>query len=361
MRKHSAWRDGCRLVSLAVGLMPVWACAVTDTLLAQKTSPVSVMFGVRALAPETPVNSQVAFVSQDVALPEVVCSSCDEKQTHWESTWIASGLTAVQAESHPDNGWYVFASGLKGVGVSVKTSVTGRDSPTTHGDGARLSSSGSLTVGLVRLAQDTGAGLAALPPAQFKRLTAFYDATGRELYIQEDTVQVSADLTVPTCTSTTDSLSFELPDMSQVWLERNVQAGSYTDTLASSPQLVVANCSANTQNLRIRFIPSGTVSDSVDGTETILVGRDEISGADTGVGYLLKYDARGFGQHTTGVVQWNRQSPLTLGNPVPGKGGGELTEGITVTLQAFWARAKNGQPVTAGNVVAKGMYQVSYD
>lgn len=350
-------------VVLMVALLPVSSQAVEDTLTAQKTPPVPVVFGVRSLAPETPVNSQLAFVYQEVTLPEVVCAACNEAQTRWESTWRVSGAGGNKTESHPENGWYVFDSGLKGVGVSIQTSTKGKGGSgrTSSGSGARLTDAGNLSVGLVRLAQDTGAGLAALPPAQFKRLTAFYDAAGQEVYVQEDTIRVSADLTVPTCTSTSDSLSFQMPEISQVWLARNVMAGHHTDTLMSPPQLVVANCSENTQTLRIRFIPNGSVSDSVDGQNTILVGRDEASGQDTGTGYLMKYEAQAFGQRSEGVVQWDRQSPLILTNPNPAMTGDALTQGITVSLQAYWARAQNNMAVTAGNIMAKGMYQVSYD
>lgn len=346
---------------LLAGISPVYSQAAEDTLTAQKTPPVAVVFGVRSLAPETPVSNQQAFVSQEVTLPDVACAACEASSTHWESAWVVSGADAMKTESRPDTGWYVFSSGLKGIGVGIQTSLKDKARRRSTGNGNHLENPGDMTVGLLRLEQNTGAGLVALPPAQFKRITTFYDAAGHEVYAQEDTVQVSADLTVPTCTSTSESLSFPMPDISQVWLKRNVQAGHYTDTLMSPPQLVVANCSENTQTLRIRFIPQGSVTDSTDGHDTILVGRDDVSGQDTGTGYLMKYDAQAFGQRRVGVVQWNRQSPLVLTNPHPSATGDELTQGITVSLQAYYARAQNNLDVTAGNITAKGIYQVSYD
>ncbi|WP_329911915.1 hypothetical protein [Serratia quinivorans] len=348
---------------LVVSLFPVTAmCEVADTLTAQKTPPVAVAFGVRSLTPETPVSSLVAFVSQEVTLPAVTCGACDNGSTHWESAWMTDGMTYLTEPSQKEKGWYVFASGLRGIGVSVKTSGGVVGKKVTSGTGNAPDLAGGLSVGLVRLSRDTGAGLADLPPAQFRRLTTFYGASGQVMYAQEDTLKVSADLTVPTCTSTAGSLSFQMPDIPQVWLRRNVPPGNYTDTLMSSPQLVVANCSENTQNLRVRFIPAGSVSDSVQGADTILVGRDEATGQDTGTGYLMKYDVQGFGQHRQGVVQWNRQQPLVLSNPTGAQAtGGELTQGITVSLQAFYARPQNRLDVSAGRIVAKGMYQVSYD
>lgn len=346
---------------LLAGISPVYSQAAEDTLTAQKTPPVAVVFGVRSLAPETPVSNQQAFVSQEVTLPDVACAACEASSTHWESAWVVSGADAMKTESRPETGWYVFSSGLKGIGVSIQTSQKDKARRRTTGNGSRLGTPGNMTVGLLRLAQNTGAGLVALPPAQFKRMTTFYDAAGREVYTQEDTVQVSADLTVPTCTSTSDSLSFTLPEISQVWLKRNLTPGRYTDTLMSPPQLVVANCSENTQTLRIRFIPQGSVTDSVAGRDTILVGRDDASGLDTGTGYLMKYQAQAFGQQQEGVVPWSRQSPLVLTNPHPSATGDELTQGITVSLQAYYARAQNDQAITAGNITAKGIYQVSYD
>ncbi|MEQ4958831.1 hypothetical protein [Enterobacter hormaechei] len=349
---------------IIAALCPVMAMAtVTDTLTAQKSPPVAVVFGVRSLAPETPVNGRQAFVSQSVTLPQVSCTACDKDSTHWESRWLPSGMKYLTDDSQKERGWYVFDSGLKGIGISISTADGTGGKRTLSGKGNTPDLPGELTAGLVRLSQDTGAGLADLPPAQFRRLTTFYDASGEVLFTQEDTVRVSADLTVPTCTSTTGSLSFDMPDVAQVWLRRNVQPGNYSDTLSSSPQLVVANCSENTQNLRVRFIPAGSVSDSSEGADTILVGKDEATGQDTGTGYLMKYDAQAFGQHRQGVVQWSRQSPLVLMNPgaTTAASGGELTQGITVSLQAFYARPRNDVDVTAGKIVARGMYQVSYD
>lgn len=346
---------------LVAGLFPFMAlCDVTDTLTAQKTPPVPVVFGVRSLAPETPVNDQVAFVSQDVTLPSVTCGQCGE-DTHWKSVWMTSGLKYLMVPSQKKPGWYVFESGLQGIGISVQTHDGQAGHRESAGTGKTPVLPGELTVGLVRLDRDTGAGLADLPPAQFRRLTTFYDAAGQVVYAREDTVRVSANLMVPTCTSTAGSLSFPMPDIPQVWLRRNVPPGNYTDTVMSPQQMVLANCSENTHSLKVRFIPAGSVSDSAQGPDTILVGRDEATGQDTGTGYLMKYDALGFGQHVQGVVQWNRQSPLVMVNGATGAGGGELTQGITVSLQAFYARARNGLDVSAGRIVAKGMYQVSYD
>ncbi|MBU9839244.1 hypothetical protein J1780_04635 [Rahnella aceris] len=344
-------------------LFPITAMSeMQDTLTAQKTSPVSVVFGVRSLAPETPVNTQAGFVSQEVSLPAVTCGGCAGSSTRWESAWMTAGMTYLMDPSQKEKGWYVFDSGLKGIGIGVKTLSGSAGKRLASGAGNTPDLPGELTVGLVRLSRDTGAGLADLPPAQFRRLTTFYDTDGKVVYAQEDTIRVSADLTVPTCTSTAGSLSFQMPDIPQVWLRRNVQPGHYTDTLMSPSQLVVANCSENTQNLRIRFIPAGSVSDSVLGPDTILVGNDAATGQATGTGYLMKYDAQGFGQRMQGVVQWNRQWPLILVNPAGAQAkGGELTQAVTVSLQAFYARPQNGKDVSAGQIVAKGMYQVSYD
>ena len=335
--------------------------AGADTLLSQKMTPVTVAFGVRALSPDTMVDSQTAFVSQEVSLPEVVCAACENVQTRWKSEWLTSGVKYLPDVSRKPLGWYVFASGLQGIGIGIRTKNGGQAQQAVTGEGDQARVSANLSVGLVRLAQDTGAGLAALPAAQFRRLTTFYDEGGQVLYAQEDTVEVSADLRVPTCTSSTGGLRFEMPEISQVWLKRNVAAGDYTDSVSSSPQLIVANCSENTRNLRIRFIAAGSVSDSSQGKATILVGRDSQTSMETGTGYLMKYSAEGFGEHRQGVVQWDRFSPLVLTNPQPEGRGDTLTQGITVTLQAFYARPENKLPVSAGQIEAKGIYQVSYD
>lgn len=324
---------------------------------AQKSTPVPVTFGVRSLTPDTPINPQVAFVSQGARFADVVCTTCTAQDT-WSQVWTVSQVTLNRDNTHREQGWYVFNSGLKGIGISVQ--VDPKNKKERRGSGNHPDGNDELMVGLVRLGRETAAGLAALPPADFTRTTVFRGEDGAVKFVQEDTLRVSADLRVPTCTSNAGSLSFQLPDIDQVWFRRNVISGDYTDALGSAPQLVVANCSENTRNVRIRFIPSGNVTDSQEGTATILVGRDE-SGQDTGVGYLMKYDAQGFGRSTQGVVHWDRALPLIITNPQPADIGDALTQGITVTLQAFYARAKNDKGITAGQIVAKGMYQVSYD
>ncbi|MGV3345638.1 fimbrial protein [Enterobacteriaceae bacterium LUAb1] len=323
----------------------------------QKMPPVPVMFGVHTLAPDTPVNPQVAFVSQQVKLPDAVCTACTQED-HWASTWSVSQVTLDRDNTHAEQGWYVFRSGLKGIGISVQADPQARKE--TTGRGTQLTEEGGINVGLVRLGQDTGAGLADLPPTDYTRITTFFGPDGQVKYVQEDTIHVSADLRIPTCTSTAGSLSFQLPDISQVWLRHNVNTGNYADMQSSPLQLVVANCSENIHNVRIRFIPSGAVTDSSLGPSTILVGRDE-NGQDTGVGYLMKYAATGFGRSQQGVVRWEQTMPLVLTNPQPVESDNALTQGITVTLQAFYARPLNDKAIIAGKITAKGLYQVSYD
>lgn len=345
------------LVAVGMALMLPAVFAVADTPAPQKSSPVPVTFGIRALSPDTPVNPQVAFVSQIVTLPDVVCQACTE-QDSWARDWTLSQVTLDRDNTRTEQGWYLFKSGLKGIGISVQVAPQARRSKT--GSGMQLKEAGEVTVGLVRTGRDTGAGLADLPPAEFTRTTTFTGPDGQVKYVQEDTLRVSADLRVPTCTTSAGSLSFQLPEISQVWLRRNVVPGGYTDATASLPQTVVANCSENTRHLRIRFIPSGSVTDSPSGSSTILTARDE-SGQDTGTGFLMKYDASGFGRTQQGVVHWDRNLPLELANPQPADEGSELTQGIVVTLQAYYARPLNDRPITAGQVIAKGLYQVSYD
>lgn len=344
------------LITLMLLLSPV-PTAQAETPATQKSTPVPVVFGVRTLTPETPVNPQVAFVSQMLTLPEVVCNNCTEQDT-WSRRWSVSQMTLSRDNTRTDLGWYVFNSGLKGIGISVQVDPQIRKEQ--RGSGMQLRETGELTVGLVRLGQKTGAGLAELPPADFTRTTTFNSPDGTVKYVQQDTIRVSADLRVPTCTSTASSLSFQLPEINQVWFQRNVTVGGYTDTLGSSAQLVVTNCSENTRNMRIRFIPSGAVTDSPLGPSTILVGRDE-GGQDSGVGYLMKYQSDGFGRSQQGVVHWDRSAPLIVANPQAMETGDALTQGITVTLQAFYARPQNNKAITAGQIVAKGMYQISYD
>lgn len=322
-----------------------------------RSAPVPVTFGIRALRPDTPVSERMAFVSQTVSLPRAVCSGCTASD-HWTRTWRVNAVTWDQRNSEPEQGRYVFRSGLAGIGVSVQTGpASGRE---MRGEGMQAGEEGELNVGLLRLALNTGAGLVDLPPAEFIRVTTFRGADDEVKYIQEDTLRVSADMRVPTCTSTTGGLSFQLPDISQVWLRRSVAPGGYAEAQASQPQLVVANCSANTQTLRVRFIASGMVTDSAQGSDTILVGKD-VNGKTGGTGYLMKYSAVAFGRTQTGVVHWDHNAPLVLRNPHPADTGDVLTQGINVTLQAFYARPLNGEAITAGEVTAKGLYQISYD
>lgn len=348
-----------------LALMILTAAAITGMmgsvhaaeLNAQKSPPVPVTFGIRALTPDTPVDPQTAFVSQPVRLPDAVCSACTDRD-HWTRTWTLSQMTLDRDNTRRDQGWYLFRSGLKGIGISVK--VDPKTVRPLSGEGRQLRDDDELDVGLVRTAHYTGAGLADLPAAEFIRTTTFTSPDGQVKYIQEDTLRVSADLRVPTCTSSAGNLTFTLPDISQVWLRRDVTEGGYSDTQASDVQLVVANCSANTRNLRVRFIPDGSVTDSASGPATILVGRNA-DGQDTGVGYLMKYDASGFGRTQQGVVQWDRNRPLVVTNPQPQDDSNVLTQGITVSLQAFYARPVNGKAIVAGKMTAKGLYQVSYD
>ncbi|MBJ9356121.1 hypothetical protein GHT41_20820 [Citrobacter koseri] len=353
--KHNNARKALMMTAFTMLMM----CSVAEAREREvmHSSPVPVTFGMRALAPDTPVSSRIAFVSQVVSLPPVVCSACTEEDK-WTRVWRLSDVTYDRDDSQRDQGWYVFRSGLKGIGVSIQVDPkSGRE---RQGTGRQADDEGELNVGLLRLSRETGAGLVDLPPAEFKRVTTFRGVDGEVKYVQEDTIRVSADMRVPTCTSTTGSLSFQLPDISQVWLRRNVVPGGYTDNQASLPQLVVANCSENTRTLRVRFIPSGSVTDSNEGPDTILVGKDE-NGQETGTGYLMKYDATAFGRSQAGVVQWNRNAPLVLENPQPTETGDALSEGISVTLRAYYARPLNDSAITAGQVTAKGLYQISYD
>lgn len=333
--------------------LPVYA----DTIAPYMSTPVAVTFGVRSLTPDTPVDPQVAFVSQRARLPDVQCEVCTSDDS-WTRTWRLSQMHPDRDNTRAEQGWYVFRSGVKGIGIGIQTAPQERREK--QGSGMRLPEEGELTVGLVRVGRDTGAGLADLPAAEFIRTTTFTAPDGQVKYRQQDTVRVSADLRVPTCTTSAASLNFRLPEISQVWLKRNVEPGGYTDSQASLPQLVVANCSENTRHLRIRFLPVGSVTDSLAGPATILTARDE-NGQETGSGFLLKYDASAFGQTQQGVVHWDRNLPLELENPQPADSGNELTQGIAVALQAFYARPMNEQAITAGKIMAKGLYQISYD
>lgn len=318
-----------------------------------KTSPVNVVFGTRSLAPDTPVNPRGSFVYQSVALPQAECDGCENVVARQEVKWATSGLSFLTEPSRPENGWYVLQSGLKGIGVGVEVK-----SVRHTGEGHN---SKEIHVGLVRLAQDTGAGLVELPPAEFRRQTLFYNDAGQVMHIQEDSIRVSANLKVPTCTSSAGSLTFQLPDIAQTFLRRNVKPGQYTETKVSPEQLIVANCSNNTQSLRVRFIPAGTVSGSTLGPETILTGTDAVTGQESGIGFLMKYSAQGFGQAQQGVVRWNRDFPLTIANPALTPGDGALNQSVRLALRAYYARPEGGREIAAGQVTAKGVYQVSYE
>lgn len=346
-------RPGVYGIALLLAALSVQA----DTGVTRTSTPVAVTFGVRTLTPDTPVNPQVAFVSQQVRLPDVQCDTCTDEDA-WTRAWRLSQMHPDRDNSRAEQGWYVFHSGVTGIGIGIQTAPQERQEK--QGNGMRLPEEGELTVGLVRLGSDTGAGLADLPAAEFIRTTTFTAPDGQVKYRQQDTVRVSADLRVPTCTTSAVSLNFQLPEISQVWLKRNVQPGGYTDSQTSLPQLVVANCSENTRHLRIRFLPLGSVTDSLAGPATILTAQDE-AGQETGTGFLLKYDANAFGRTQQGVVHWDRNVPLELENPQPADTGNALTQGITVALQAFYARPLNEQAITAGKITAKGLYQVSYD
>lgn len=346
-------QSGLYGIALLLAALPVYA----DTLVPYVSTPVAVTFGVRSLTPDTPVNPKVAFVSQQIRLPDVQCEACTNEDT-WTRTWRLSQMHPDRDNTQTEEGWYVFHSGVKGIGIGIQTVPEERQEK--QGNGMRLPEEGELTVGLVRVGKETGAGLADLPAAEFIRTTIFTAPDGQEKYRQQDTVRVSADLRVPTCTISAATLNFQLSEISQVWLKHNVELGGYTDSQASLPQLVVANCSENTRHLRIRFLPVGSVTDSQAGPATILTAQDE-SGQETGTGFLLEYDASGFGRTQQGVVQWDRNLPLDLENSQPADTGNELTQGITVALQAFYARPLNDQAITAGKITAKGLYQVSYD
>ncbi|NIH07134.1 hypothetical protein [Providencia rettgeri] len=223
-----------------------------------------------------------------------------------------------------------------------------------------MNEEGELIVGLVKTSRDTGAGLVDLPDAKFIRTTTFRNVEGVIKYIQQDTLRVSADLRVPTCTTSANSLHFQLPEISKNWMKKNVRQGEYAQEFPSLPQIVIANCSANTQHLRIRFIPAGTVSNSSLGSSTILVGKDD-NGQETGMGFLMRYEASAFGRTQQGVVRWDWAAPLVLENPSRTESGNELVEGISVSLYAFYARPLNEHDLSAGQINAKGVYQVSYD
>lgn len=353
----SRCRAGCMHLMLAIMVsLSHWIDA--EGAVERKSAPIPVTFGIRALAPDVPVNPQVAFVSQILTLPEVICDTCSAQDT-WTRQWSASQMTLDRDNTRAEQGWYVFSSGLKGIGISVLAEPRLRK--TMSGEGERLKESGELTVGLVRVGRDTGAGLLDLPAAEFSRVTTFRGPDGGVKYVQQDTFRVSADFRVPTCTSSTGSLNVMLPAVDRSWLRKNVAPGHYADTLGAVPQLVVANCSENTRNVRIGFIPWGGVADSVAGPATMLVGRNE-SNQDTGVGFTMKFEAKGFGRTQQGVVSWDRARPLVVTNPQPINTSGEmLSEGITVSLQTFYARPDNGLPLSAGQITAKGAYQVSYD
>ena len=359
---RSQWL-GCVKVSVlsVAGMMSVITSTYADTLLAQKSTPVAVRFGVRALSPDTAVDRQVAFVTQSVSLPDVVCNACGTGHYYWRSEWLPTGVNYLVEDSQQERGWYLFASGVKGIGIGIETKNHGVASSVQQGEGQRAKIAMNGTVGLVKMAQDTGAGLASLPAAQFRRLTRFYDAQHQEVYAQEDTVRVEADLRVPTCTSSSGSLNFMLPDVPQTWLKHHVAVGDYADSLASPTQWIVAQCSPNTSRLSIRFLPDGAVADSTLGRSTILVGYDTQTGEESGTGFLMKYHATGFGGVRDGAVSWDSTLPLVVDNPHPRGDSSALTQGISVSLQAFYARPDNQRSVEAGQLSAKGIYQIAYD
>lgn len=349
-------RIRAKIMTVGILLISIVLPATADNAIRERSPTIPVIFGARALLPDEPVNPKIAFASQIVTLPAVVCTICTDQDT-WTRTWSAFQATLDRDNSVPENGWYMFRSGLQGIGFSVKAEQNLRQ--TENGTGSRLTENNELTIGLSRLTRQTAAGLADLPAAEFVRITTFRGVDGREKYRQEDTFQVSADFRVPTCTSTTRSLIMALPDMDRGHL-RQVVPGRVSESSGSVPQLVVANCSANTHKLRVRFIPSGRVVDSDAGPATILVGQDE-QGHETGTGFLMRYEARGFGTEQKGVARWDSGFPLMITNPSVQKTGDQLTEGITLSLQAFWARPDNGLPLGAGKITAKGLYQVSYE
>lgn len=340
-------------VVLSCLLQPVQA----DSTVEHKNTQLRVTFGIRSLTPDVPVNPQVSFVAQILTLPPVICTVCSAKD-NWTRTWFTSHISLNRDHTQADKGWYLFNSGLKGIGIGVQTAPGIRQ--ILQGNGERTDDSNEISVGLVRQSLHVGAGLADLPAAEFSRITTFRDPSGAVKYVQKDTFHVSADFRVPTCTSSTKSLSIRLPDIDRGWLRNNVAPGHYARSAGSAPQLVVANCSENTRNLRIRFVPAGNVADSVAGLATILVGHDA-DGRDTGTGFLTTYSASGFGQTRQGVVNWDRTLPLVLTNLHPVQSGDELSEGITVALQGFYARPDNGLPLGAGKITARGLYQISYD
>ncbi|MBC5792266.1 hypothetical protein [Providencia sp. JUb39] len=322
-----------------------------------QSPPIAVTFGVQSLTPSIPVNSSTAFVSQRVTLPDVVCTRCTAEDT-WTQTWSASTLTLDSNNSRVEEGWYVFRSGLSGIGIGVRTD---KQAPRVReGQGRQVKELGELEVGLVRVERHVEAGLADLPATEFTRVTTFLSVEGEAVYQQVDRIRVSADFRVPTCTSQVGGLHFQLPKVDRGWLRQHVKPGGVAQAFSSLPQLVLANCSENTRNVRLRFIPLSEVMDSTAGPATLLVGQDSEQQT-VGVGFVMQYDAEGFGQHQHGTVRWDAKHPVVLSNPTPTTWTGELREGVRVSLQVFYARPDNGLPMGAGNISAKGMYQVSYD
>lgn len=316
------------------------------------TPPVIVMFGTHSLAPDTPVNDHASFIYKSVRLPLAHCDRCEHTEARREVKWKISGLSYLPELSQPERGWYVMQSGLKGIGIGIEVKP---DEPSGEQKNKEI------LVGLVRLEVETGAGLVALPPAEFGRQTFFYDKSGKMLHIQEDNIRVSADLRVPTCTSSSGNLTFKLPDIDQAYMRRSVKPGQYTETKASQEQVIVADCSSNTQNLQVRFIPLGEVSGSVLGPETILYGSDVASGKESGAGFLMKFNLTGYGQSREGVIRWNKDFPVMIKNALPTPGDGSLNRGIRLMLRAYYARPEKGGEIVAGQTAAKGIYQVSYE
>lgn len=357
MRTVKSYDIGLKKILSTILLLFVSGNAISASYVLQKSPPVSVVFGIRTLTPDTPINAKIPFVSQHVVLPNVTCPSC-EVQDEWTQEWTLSSANLDPDKTNLESGWYVFKSGLQGIEISVNVPFSMRNM--TQGKGNILNAEKELIVGLLRTDLKTGAGLVSLPDTDFIRTTTYRNTNGVVKYIQKDTLRVTADLRVPTCTTSANSLHFQLPDISQNWLKQNIGEGEYANEFASLPQVILANCSENTRNLRIRFIPSGTVTNSSLGASTILVGRDD-NGQDTGVGFLLKYESSAFGQKHQGVVHWDWAQPLEIENPSPTDSGNALIEGISIRLYAFYARPLNEHIPSAGQITAKGMYQVSYD
>ena len=90
------------MVLIAMTIMSgMMAAGHAEALNAQKSPPVPVTFGIRALSPETPVDPQTAFVSQSIRLPDAVCSACTD-QDRWTRTWTLSQMTLDRDNTRRD-------------------------------------------------------------------------------------------------------------------------------------------------------------------------------------------------------------------------------------------------------------------